>query len=117
MTEEPSTPVGFLEMMRPYKGLREEVFADLLVAVRAVSEDIRSAEPLDRNLVSALWGICHFTRAWALAPDSMLRRNQLITAEDVDRLDTWIDGLSYAIAMLLDGADDDIAFEPFDLDE
>ena len=44
--------------------------------------------------------MCHFGRAWELAPDGMLRRNGLIAAPDVERLEAW-----------LDGADDRTAFE------
>jgi hypothetical protein len=40
----------------------------------------------------------------------MLRSNQRITPEDVAQLEAWVGGLSYAIAMLLDGHDDETAF-------
>jgi hypothetical protein len=65
-------------MLRPYQGLHQEVLDDVLDALRARADAL--TEPrLDRHLVTALWAIQHFGRAWALEPDGMLRRNRLIS--------------------------------------
>lgn len=58
---------------------------------------------VERELIAALWGICQYTRAWALYPDSMLQRNNLLTVEQINTLDDWMDTISYAVMVLLEG--------------
>lgn len=96
---------GFLNMLRPYRGLRDEVFRDLAQAVEAVLPHLREG-PLDHEVVNALWGIDFFARYWGVAPDGMLRANGLISAADVERLSTWTTAVGWAVAMALDGQDD-----------
>ena len=104
-TDDPRWQNGFLGMLRPYSGLKVEAYQNLSRCVDAVENHLRSSSVLDRRVINSLWGICHFARAWGLHPDGMLRRNNLITPEDQARLCEWIDGLSYKIAMWLDGTD------------
>ena len=68
----------------------------------------------DKEVVSALWGICHLTRSWALSPDGTLRRNSLIEPEQIALLENWVETISYAVMMLLDDQDFETAFEPYD---
>jgi hypothetical protein len=94
---------AFLEMLRPYRGLKMEVLLDLEEALRAAVPALE-ASPLDRELMSACWNIVHLGRAWALEPWGMLRRNNLIADADLHTLDTFLNAFSYAVSRILDGA-------------
>ena len=109
----PAFAGGFLGMLRPYKELREQNFHEVMQALRTVAPQLQAAS-IDRELISALWGICHFGRAWALENGSMLQCNDLITPADADRLDEWLSIISYAVASLLDNSGPEEAFQPYD---
>jgi len=111
--DHPKFTDGFLGMLRPYHGLREHNFHEVMQALRTISPTLQYAA-LDRELVSALWGICHFGRAWALETGSMLQRNGLITPADAGRLDEWLSIISYAVACLLDDSGVEEAFQPYE---
>ncbi len=55
----------------------------------------------------------HLSRAWAIEEDGMLRRNNLISKEQVALLSEWIDCISYAVMVLFEGNEDE-AFEPYE---
>jgi hypothetical protein len=110
--DDPRWQNGFLSMLRPYKGLREPVFHQVMDCVVALADELRG-ERIDRGAISSLWGICHLGRAWGLEEGGMLRRNGLITDEDRSRLAEWIDCISYAVMMLLDGSTLEEALEPY----
>jgi hypothetical protein len=101
--QDPRWERGFLTMLRPYRGLRQETYDHLVRCVRALVPHLERDACLDRQVVSSLWGICHLARAWGLHPDGMLRRNDLISVEDQRRLEAWIEELSYDVMMILDG--------------
>jgi len=103
---------GFLGMLRPYHGLREESFHEVMRALRVLADDLQN-ERVDREVVSAIFGICHFARAWGIHPEGMLRRNALIVDADVERLERWVWTISYATTCVLDGSRDE-AFAEYD---
>lgn len=100
---------AFVDMLRPYKGLREEVLQDLLDALRFCADEL-GREEVNRELMSALWAISYLGRSWALDPGGMLQANKLISQEDEARLRDFIDRLDFAVMVLLDGGDVDSAF-------
>lgn len=102
--EDPRWAAGFLSSLKPYSGLRRDVMNDVRACFDVVKGHLASAPEIDRNVISSLWGIVHFGRAWAIDPDGMLQRNNLITSEDAEELETWLNELSYDIAEVLDGA-------------
>ncbi|MBF9221484.1 hypothetical protein [Hymenobacter ruricola] len=111
--DHPKFAGGFLGMLRPYHALCEHNFHEVMQALRTVAPQLQ--EPaVDRELISALWGICHFGRAWALEKGSMLQRNDLITEADADRLDEWLSIISYAVTSLLDDSGAEEAFQSYD---
>lgn len=81
--------------------------------LRVLEPELRT-QAIGRDLINGLWGICHLARAWGVHPDGMLRRNQLIAPEDVQRLEAWIDQISWTVFWLLDGADSETAFEAYE---
>jgi hypothetical protein len=101
--EDPRWEQGFLQSLRPYRGLDQAAYEDLTACIEAVSDHLQNSGALDRDVINSLWGICHFARAWAIAEDGMLRQNALITPADQEKLDGWITSISYQIAMWLDG--------------
>lgn len=100
-------------MLRPYQGaLVAENFDDVMGCVIVLADELRGTAP-DKRTIAALWAICHLGRTWGLEADGMLRSNGLIAAEDVTRLGEWIDCISYATMMLLDGCELEEALEPY----
>ena len=71
-------------MLRPYRGLRDDVLADVKASLRACAP-LFSKDRLSREL-STLWAISFFGRFWALEPEGMLRRNNLITDDEQNQL-------------------------------
>lgn len=96
-------PGSFLYMLRPYKGLQDEVLADVARSLRACADRF-TAEVLPRELVSAVWALSHLGRAWALDLDGILRRSRLIGDADQAKLADFLSQFGYAVMMLLDGA-------------
>jgi hypothetical protein len=91
---------SFLDMLRPYRGVRVEVLDDVMAALRASASKV-SVEILSRDLVSTLWAISHLGRSWALEPGGMLRRNQLISEADQDTLSAFLERFDDTVMLLL----------------
>jgi hypothetical protein len=100
---------AFLDMLRPYTGLRQDVLDDVLDALRACASKL-GADNLQREFVCALWSISQLGRAWGLDPGGMLRRNNLISEADQGRLRDFLERFDYAVLTLLDGASFQEAF-------
>lgn len=106
----PKAENGFLGSLRPFQGeLKEENLHEMMVVIRVLAAKL--GEPaLDREIVSCLWTICKLGRAWAVEPNGMLRSNGLITEEQVERMENWLDLISYAVMILLDDGGEEEAF-------
>jgi hypothetical protein len=112
--DHPKVQKGFLGSLRPYSGhLNEENYHEVIAALRVLAPSLERPT-VDRKLIGSLMGICHLARAWGLHPDGMLRRNGLILPEDVERLEDWINQISYSTFMLLDSAGIAEAFHDYD---
>jgi hypothetical protein len=94
---------GFLGCLRPYSGLRERNFHELVEAILIVGERFHAASTVDREIVYALWDICVTARRYGISPGGMLRRNKLITTEDVALLERWVDTIERMATKLLLG--------------
>jgi hypothetical protein len=114
--EHPKAAAGFLGSLRPYGGhLVEENFREVMESLRVLAPELSGAT-VDREVVSALWAMCHLARAWGVEPEGMLRRNGLISATDIETLAGWVATLSYATMCLLDGSGEEEAFQAYDHD-
>ncbi len=111
-TDDPRWKDGFLGMLRPYQGLHEDNFHSVMACLRALVSTLQS-DTVDRDIVGSVWAICHLARAWAIWPGGMLPSNNLISTEDVTRLEVWIDQISYTTFCILDGELDE-AFHQYD---
>lgn len=94
---------GFLGMLRPFcEELDERNFHELMEIIEVLADEFRKAE-VNRDILSCLWSICQLARAWAIDSSGMLRRNNLITPEQSALLEEWLDMISYAVMVLLEG--------------
>jgi hypothetical protein len=104
---------GFLGSLRPFSGLRIENFHEVMKCIEVLTSELEN-QVCDREVLAAIWGICHLGRAWGVEAQGMLQRNNLIAAEDVERLESWITQISYTTFCLLDGCGSEVAFEGYD---
>jgi hypothetical protein len=98
-------PDGFLASLRPYTGLREENFLQVLGAIIALAPPLAGKQVLERRLVSGLWELVQRARVWGLDPHGMIQRNKLMSAADTERLWLWVTCLEMAVSRLLRGTD------------
>ena len=113
--DHPKSRRGFLGMLRPFSGeLIEENYHEVIACIKTLANDLANTDKVDKEVISALWGICHLTRSWTASPDGMLRQNNLLKAGQVKMLENWTDIISYATMMLLDEQNIETAFEPYD---
>jgi hypothetical protein len=96
---------GFLASLRPYTGLREENFLQVLGAIIALAPHLAGRHMLERRLVTGLWELVQRAQAWGLDPHGMIQRNKLMSAADTKRLWLWVTCLEMAIYRLLRGID------------
>lgn len=110
----PKMERGFLGSLRPYRGaLVVESFHEVMAALRVLAPTLQQPT-VDREVVGALWHICHLAQSWGIHPDGMLRRNGLIQPQDIERLERWVSCISHATMILLGGGGPDEAFSEYD---
>ena len=104
--EEALFPNGFLASLRPYTGLQEKNFLEVLGAIIALAPHLAGKKVLERRLVSGLWELVQRAQNWGLDPHGMIQRNKLMSAADTERLRLWVICLEMAIRRLLHGGSD-----------
>ena len=111
--EHPKSATGFLGSLRPYRGnLDPANFHEVMESLRVLAPSLET-QSVDRELVGAILAITHLARMWGVDADGMLRRNDLISDDDVTTLRGWVDTISWATLMLLSGAGQDEAFHEY----
>jgi hypothetical protein len=109
----PKMQNGFLGSLRPFTGLNEDNFHEVMYSLKVIQALFDKNEcKIDREIISSIWGICYLARAWGIDTDGILRRNNLITNEDIIKLESWINHISCAFWGLLDGLSEE-AFEDY----
>jgi hypothetical protein len=103
---------SFLGTLRPYGGLPVDAFHQVMSILELLAPEL-GGENVRRELVGDIWHICHLGRAWGVEAEGMLRRNDLISSEDIKRLADWIDCISYTTMSLLDEQTVDVAFDVY----
>lgn len=104
---------GFCASLRPFRGLRRDYCAQIEEAFLVVAPELQH-QTVDQQLICALWDILWTARNWALLPGSMLRRNHLISPEEVAFLQQWVGKMDNAICITLQGAPIGTELEEFD---
>jgi len=111
----PKSEDGFLGMLRPFNGkLIEKNFHEVREAIVTLAKELSANEEIDRDVISAIWSICHLTRFWSIEPDSMLQRNNLISQEQIEILRNWIGAISFNTMLILDGNSDEATLRDFE---
>ncbi|MBW3625434.1 MAG: hypothetical protein KY468_18720 [Armatimonadetes bacterium] len=105
----PKWDSGFLGMLRPYRGLIEENFHEVMEALQVLAPELHK-DAVDAKLMDNLWAICFLAKMWGLDKRSALQRDGLITHEDTERLSDWINQIAYAVMILIDSGDVNEAF-------
>jgi hypothetical protein len=106
----PDLPSGFLGSLRPYTGLRDENFEEVIAAIKILAPKLQG-ETIDRELVSLLWSLCYFARLWGLESDGMLQRNGLISESDTVKLRGWVNKIDLGLRNIFEGVEVEGAFE------
>ena len=99
---------GFVGQLRPYRGLKEQNFREVMEAIYALAPAISASGAVDRQLMADLWAIVWLPRTWAFPPHGMLRRNGLIDGRELSRLDDWLDRISEAVDNVLEGVPESV---------
>src|SRR5262245_32318072 len=98
-------PNGFLGCLRPFSGLQEQNFHQVMEAIIALKPYLAGRQIWERRLVDGLWGLTTTARYWGLDPGGMLQRNRLMSTEDTTRLLRWVTCIEMAVSRLLRGGD------------
>lgn len=75
--------------LRPYRGLSEDTFLDLMMSLIGVHDAISRPDRIEREIVCSCWCIRSRISILALDEQSPLRRNRLISEEDLGRIHHW----------------------------
>lgn len=110
----PKMANGFLGLLRPYTGLNEENFYETMEAIRVLAPEFQG-NAIDKEIMCALWNLCWQASLTGLHSLGALQRNDIITRNDLERLEDWIFQISYTISLLLEGQDIDSAFQEYDV--
>jgi len=96
--DDPHRP-GILSKLRPYRGVDEHDYPELMTAILTIGKDFASPDSYD--LVRHIWGLCWTIRNWAVRPTGLLRANKIISEQEVAVLDTWCEVIETTMLRLL----------------
>jgi hypothetical protein len=97
--------VGFLGRLRPYTGIRERDFADVVECLVSIHPTVVRESRVERELCAAIWSLCELTRVLIADRHGKLRTNKLITDADLERLRAWTDAIEVFAVRMLSGLD------------
>lgn len=111
--DDPRWEFGFVGRLRPSGGeLNEDNFIQIMESIRVLRKEL-TEDKIDKNLVYDITGIIHLTRVWCM-PKIGGFFNSAVTAHDQEQLLQWVEIIENTLFYLLDGADDDIAFQDYE---
>jgi len=109
--EDPRWEFGFIGRLRPSGGeLNEDNFIQIMESIRILREDL-TAEKIDKNLVYDITSIIRLTRMWCTPPNG--GANKTMSAHEQEQLLQWVSIIEKTLFYLLDGAEDNIAFQDY----
>lgn len=110
--DDPRWEFGFVGRLRPSGGeLNEDNFIQIMESLRILKSEL-SASMIDKNLVYDITSIIRLTRMWCTPPNGGV--NSSITRRDQEQLLQWVGIIEKTLFYLLDGADEEIAFQDYD---
>lgn len=96
---------GFIGCLRPWSGLRDENYVDLMTAILSLRQSLSGRDTWPIELVAGIMGITRMAHCWGVDDAGMLRRNRLISDNDVARLRFWTHRIESVVEQLLKGND------------
>lgn len=96
---------GFIGCLRPWSGLRNQNFIELMTAILSLRHSLAGREAWPVELVAAIIGITRMAHCWGIDDAGMLRRNNLISDSDVIKLRRWTHRIETVVEQLLMGND------------
>ncbi|MEZ6136320.1 MAG: hypothetical protein R3C53_15605 [Pirellulaceae bacterium] len=94
---------GFLACLRPYTGIKQNNFHNVIESVLSVGDRFSSTDSVERPVVYAIWLLTTTARNWGTEDDGMLVRDKLISTDDRMRLRQWIAIIESMMRNLLHG--------------
>lgn len=92
---------GFIGCLRPWSGLRDENYRELMRAILSLRESLKGRPQWPKELIAGIMGITRMAHCWALDDQGMLRRNGLITGAELDKLRQWVRRIESVVEQLL----------------
>jgi len=106
--DDPRWQNGFLGSLRPYQGnLVEDNFHEVMNCLKVLAKELGKTDFIAKDVVSDIQGIIHYSRAWALYEEGMLRSNNLISDTDQKTIEIWIEILSHTFTLVVELGDDE----------
>lgn len=94
---------GFLGCLRPYSGLRERNFHEVVEALLSSGSVFSASDFVDRQVAESVLCMCHYARQWGVDDDGMLVRNKLVSPDGRRRLQQWVAVIEKMMLELLAG--------------
>lgn len=92
---------GFIGCLRPWSGLRDENYIELMRAILSLKESLGDRTEWPKELIAGIVGITRMAHCWALDDTGMLRRNGLISDDEVAKLRGWVWRIEGVVEQLL----------------
>ena len=99
--EHPKMTGGFLGSLRPYTGLKEENFREVMDAINVLAEAHAEQPVIDKEIAAAVFGLCVDAWAWGISPNGMLPDNGLIEPWEQSLLEEWLYQINEAVSTKL----------------
>lgn len=96
---------GFIGCLRPWSGLREANYLELMTAIVSLRHSLAGRKEWPTELVGGIMGITRMAHCWGIDETGMLRRNRLISDTDVAKLRHWTRRIESVVEQLLMGND------------
>jgi hypothetical protein len=96
---------GFIGCLRPWSGLRDENYHELMTAIVSLRHSLARRTEWPTELVGGIMGITRMAHCLGIDETGMLRRNNLISEADVAKLRRWTRRIESVVEQLLMGND------------
>lgn len=102
--EGPKMDTGFIGCLRPYRGLDDENFEEVVEAIATVANDLEVGPQVDRDVIFALWSMCQTARIYGVREGGILTRNHLTSPDDRRKLEMWVNIIESMTLRILRGS-------------
>lgn len=96
---------GFIGCLRPWSGLRDENYREVMIAILSLRESLAGADCWPTELIGGIMGITRMAHCWALDSNGMLQRNNLISDLELNKLRSWVNRIESVTEQILMGND------------